>query len=128
MRTPLLLAATLLLGLAVSGCSQGNGDCSSSSIATSEGNLAFNGACTGTQSSSFQCDGSGEASVAINLAKGSVEVTLKDSSGDVVYHKEQGSGPFADDRDVTGKSGRWTVSAERKGDISGQYAISIDCE
>jgi hypothetical protein len=128
MRTPLLIATSLLLGIGLSGCTQGTGDCSGSSIASNEGNLAFNGACTGTQSSTFSCDGSGEASVAINLAKGEVEVTIKDDGGDTIYHKEQGSGPFADDHDLTGKSGQWTVKAERKGDISGQYAINVDCE
>ncbi len=126
MRTPLLLLGLLSVTL-LAGCANGSGDCSSSQVATDGGSLAFNGACTGKQVGTLSCDGSATVEVALNLAKGEVEVTVEDAGGDSVYTMEHGSGPLADERDVTGKAGTWTVTAERKGDLSGQYAIDVDC-
>jgi hypothetical protein len=124
----LCLVVLTLSAVLVAGCTEGSGDCSQSQMATDEGSLAFNGACTGTQKSTFHCDGAAEVDVALNLAKGEVEVTVEDADGEQVYHREHGAGPLADERDVSGKAGTWTVTAERKGDLSGQYAIDVDCE
>ena len=126
----LTLTLALLPFLLLAGCSDSgstsNGPGGQS--AADEGSLAHNGAGSGSHSSRFECDGSGEASFAANLGGGSVTVTVKDADGKTVYSKTAtGPGQAADTKDVEGSSGTWTVSATRDGAFSGQYALDVDC-
>src|SRR5687768_8972426 len=121
------LLAVVLIALLLSGCSNASNGPGGQSAA-SDGNLAYNGSSSGSHSSKFDCDGSGEASVSGNLGSGSVAVTVKDSAGKTVYSKTMnGPGQVAESKDISGTAGEWTVSAARATGFTGQYALAVDC-
>lgn len=123
---PLLMLALLSAAL-LAGCSASN-DAGGQS-ASSPGNLAYNGASSGTQTSkAFGCDGSGTANVSANLGSGSVTITVKDSTGKAVYTKSvSGPGQSADNKAVSGAKGDWTITASRGAGFTGQYAVNVNC-
>lgn len=122
------LALMVLCAALLSGCAGNTSNGPDGQSASDEGSLAYNGASAGTQSSKFDCDGSGEASFASNLGSGSVTATMKDSAGQTVYTKSaSGPGQVADTKEVQGAAGEWTVSATRGAGFSGQYAVDVDC-
>jgi hypothetical protein len=115
------VALASLLAFALAGCA-----------GSPSGTLAFNGSGNGTQQDSFQCDGSGEVDFSANLGGGSVTLTIKDSTGKSVYTKRADSaGQTAEEGDVSGASGEWTMTAARTsngfGPFAGQYAVAIRC-
>ena len=122
-----LPALGLLLAALLAGCSASNSPGGQS--ANSPGSLAYNGASSGSQSSpAFDCDGSGELSYSANLGSGSLTVTVKDSAGKAVFTKStSGPGQAAENKDVSGASGDWTIVATRGAGFTGQYAVNVDC-
>ncbi len=96
------------------------------------GSMAFNGAGSATQTDTFQCDGSGTVDFSANLGGGAVTLTIKDSAGTSVYTKRaEAAGQTAEEGQVQGASGEWTMTATRTsnsfGPFAGQYAISVRC-
>ena len=124
-----LLPLLALLAFALAGCSASNG-VDGQSVAGGN-SLAYNGASGGQQKTSFSCGGSGTIHLSANLGMGSVTFSVKDSSGKTVYSKTVSStGQSAQDGNVSGAAGTWTLSADRAGSygaFSGQYAVSVDC-
>src|SRR5688500_4953590 len=126
-RLTLLLVAGLCAAL-LSGCSGGKDPCEGSQIAEGGGSLAFSGSCSGSHSSTFDCDGSAKLVAAVYLTGGEVVLTVEDAGGATVYSKTRGTAILSDEAEVTGTAGAWTVTAERKDDATGQYALQVDCE
>ncbi|HUR25881.1 MAG TPA: hypothetical protein VM327_07715 [Candidatus Thermoplasmatota archaeon] len=123
------LLALAVLALAMSGCagadvSNGPGGQS----AAGEGSLAYNGASDGTQTDSFESDGSCELHLAANLGSGSVTVTLRTSTGTTVDKTVSGPGQYDGTvGDASGTAGTWTLKAVRSGGFTGQYAAHAEC-
>ena len=116
------LAFVSLLAFALAGCAGG----------APSGSMVFNGSGNGTQQDTFQCDGSGTVDFSANLGGGSVTITIKDSTAKSVYTKRaDAAGQTAEDGQVSGASGEWTITATRSsngfGPFAGQYALSVRC-
>ena len=125
---PVALLVAGLCSALLPGCSDGAEDCSGSSVLQGEGSLAFRGTCTGRHSSTVACDGSATMVVGVNLSSGEVELTVEDAGGETVYAEAYGATLLSDERALAGEAGNWTLTAERRGDVSGQYAMQVDCE
>lgn len=122
------LVATCALAVLLAGCSDNASNDANGQSAAGGGNLAYNGASDGTQTDSFDSDGSCELYVSANLGSGSVKVTLRTSSGTTVDKTVSGPGQFAGAvGDASGSAGTWTLQAVRSGGFTGQYAVSADC-
>jgi hypothetical protein len=126
------LSALLVAGLCsalLPGCSgDGADDCSGASLIQVGGSLAFRGECAGTHSSTVACDGSATMIVGVNLSGGKVKLTVQDADGETLYAQTHGAGRLSDEKELAGAAGNWTLTAERQGDASGQYALYVDCE
>ena len=123
---PALLLSLFLLAVVLSGCSASNG--ADGQSAASAGNLAYNGASPGSNSSKFTCGTTGEVNFSSNLGSGSLTVTVKDGSGATVYSKTtSGPGQASESKSAKGAAGTWQVTATRGGSFTGQYAINVGC-
>ena len=128
-RVASLLVASLCT-LLLAGCAGGDGVSNGpdGQSAAQDGNLAYNGASSGSHSSKFDCDGSAEVTFGSNLGGGGVTVTVKDAAGKTVYSKTANNvGQASDTKDVSGSDGEWTVSATRTSGFAGQYGVTVDC-
>lgn len=120
-RAPLALVAASLT-LALAGCSGG----------APSGELVFNGSGNGTQQDAFQCDGSGTVDFTANLGGGSVTITITDRAGTAVYTKRaDAAGQTAEEGQVSGSAGEWSMTASRTsnsfGPFAGQYVLAVRC-
>lgn len=132
---PLLFA--VLCSFLVAGCAGGsvsNGPDGQKAIG--KGSIAYNGASTGTDRTEFPCGDTGEVVVGSNLGSGRVKVTVKDSTGAVVYSKTLGSpGQAGETKTIHGAAGNgWLVIGEREATsaygvsgFSGQYSAQVQC-
>ncbi|MEA3136434.1 MAG: hypothetical protein QOC71_715 [Thermoplasmata archaeon] len=132
MRT--LLLATLILGLALAGCS-GKNDVSNGpdgQTVAGGGSLTYNGASNGSHTDDVESDGSCSLHLTANVGMGKVKVTLTTLEGTTVDQTVSGPGQFDGTvGDASGKAGTWTLKAERSGDtygsFSGQYTARAVC-
>ena len=130
MRLIVLLTAALAAVL-LAGCSDGVSNGPDGQSASGGGNLAYNGASNGTQTDTFESDGSCDLVVSANLGSGRVVFTLT-GAGSSTSKEVSGPGQYADTAGtLSGAAGTWTLKAERSsnsyGTFSGQYAVTADC-
>lgn len=127
----LLLTATLLLSIGLAGCTNG----SDGQTAQYEGALAYNGTSAGSHTETADCDAKGTFHWSINLALGSVDVSLRDASGATIFSDSMsGTSQTAYSKPLAGVPGEWTLTVARKAESqygqsswSGQYAAYLDC-
>ena len=117
---PLLLAILLF----AAGCANGPGGQS----AAASGSLAYNGASAGDQTTTEGCGGSGKLHWSANLGSGSVTVRVIDAKGATVWTRTvSGPGQAAEESELGGAPGTWTLKAGRSSGFSGQYALHLAC-
>lgn len=120
------LTALVATAVLLSGCTFENGPGGQSAHAP--GSLSYNGASSGSQSSTFDCDGSGKANHNTNLGSGGIRITVRDGADSVAYTKEvSGTGQSSRTEDVTGEPGEWTLTVDRMAGYSGQYNVNVQC-
>lgn len=125
----------ILLALAgfalLAGCTNGPGGQSGAY----EGALVYNGTSGGTQTETAECGATGTLHWSMNLAYGSLRVTILDAAGATKYQESaSGTSQTAHTKPVTGAPGTWTMRVERTPSNqygssmwSGQYAAYLDC-
>lgn len=130
-KVPSMAVAATVLALLLAGCSASN-DAGGQSAA-GDGALAYNGATTGSHSSTVTCGGSATLHWSGNLGSGLADIRVLDADGDqrisILYSR---SAPEQDSKPATGAPGTWTLQVERRADAatntwSGQYAVHLEC-
>lgn len=127
----LLLTTALLLALGLAGCANDSGG----QTAQYEGALAYNGTSAGSHTETADCGSKGTFHWSVNLAFGSVEVSLRDANGATIFSDSMsGTSQTAYSKSVSGAPGEWTLTVARKANSqygqsswSGQYAAYLDC-
>ncbi len=126
-----LLTATLLVALGLAGCTNG----SDGQAVSYEGAIVYNGTSGGTQQEPADCGSTGTINWSMNLAQGSIKLTIKDGNGAVIFEESaSGTSQTAYSREVKGAAGEWVITVQRTATTqygtsawSGQYAGYLDC-